>query len=106
MTLLVSRVLHPPAKAHWSVGAVFDVQCALSRISLTLASVDPISACMQDTILQLTKDLSAAQEKLLQAEQASGQRLDELEAAHAQLQVSHLLTIRIAHNPLDSPRHI
>lgn len=42
---------------------------------------------MQEAIAQLTRDLSAAQEKVLQAEQMSGQRMDELESAHAQLQV-------------------
>ena len=45
-------------------------------------------ACVQDTIAQLTRELSAAQEKVLQAEQVSGQRMDELESAHAQLQVT------------------
>jgi len=47
---------------------------------------------VQESIAQLTKDLSAAQEKLLQAEQMSGQRMDELEAAHAQLQVTVLFS--------------
>ena len=47
---------------------------------------------MQEVIAQLTKDLSGAQEKLLQAEQVSGQRLDELEALHAQLQVASIFS--------------
>ncbi len=41
--------------------------------------------------MQLTRDLSATQENLLQAEQVSSQRMDELEAAHSQLQVINLL---------------
>ena len=51
--------------------------------------------CMQETIAQLTRDLSAAQEKLLQAEQVSSQRMDELEAAHAQLQVINLFWLAV-----------
>lgn len=50
---------------------------------------------MQETIAQLTRDLSAAQEKLLQAEQVSSQRIDELEAAHAQLQVINLFWLAV-----------
>ena len=50
----------------------------------------------QDTILQLTRDLSAAQEKVLLTEQVLGQRMDELEAAHAQLQVT-LSFVRYKH---------
>ena len=50
-----------------------------------------VSGCVQDTIALLNKDLTAAQEKLLQAEHLSNQRLDELEAARAQLQVSAFL---------------
>ena len=51
--------------------------------------------CMQEAIAQLTRALSAAQEKLLQAEQVSSQRMDELEAAHAQLQVIHLFRLAV-----------
>ena len=42
---------------------------------------------LQDTVALLNKDLTVAQEKLLQAEHLSNQRLDELEAARSQLQV-------------------
>ena len=45
--------------------------------------------------MRLTKDISAAQEKLLHAEQVSGQRMDELEAAHAQLQVTVALSLSV-----------
>ena len=56
--------------------------------------------CMQETIAQLTRDLSAAQEKLLQAEQVSSQRMDELEAAHAQLQVIILFWLAVCFQPI------
>jgi hypothetical protein len=56
--------------------------------------------CMQETIAQLTRALSAAQEKLLQAEQVSNQRMDELEAAHAQLQVIHLFWLAVCFQPV------
>ena len=48
----------------------------------------PVRMRVQDTVALLNKDLTAAQEKLLQAEHLSNKRLDELEAARSQLQVN------------------
>ena len=50
-----------------------------------------MSMRLQDTVALLNKDLTAAQEKLLQAEHLSHQRLDELEAARSQLQARIVL---------------
>ena len=62
-----------------------------------IASLILMSVCLQDTVALLNKDLTAAQEKLLQAEHLSNQRLDELEAARSQLQVSVSLEWILSH---------